>query len=371
MSNISSHKGAVSIFIVVFTALLITVVTVSFVRLMIRDQQRASDSDLSKSAYDSALAGVEDAKRALVKYYQLSTRPDLTQCNGINRVLVGPGSPTVEVPVQTNSGVDGSLNQAYTCVKVNLQTDDYIGELQADEIKLVALRGAGSFDRVRIQWFSRDDISGGTSVNVPGSAAASDLVTAWPANRPPVLETQLIQTSSSFQIEQFDSTTSDSRSNTNTLFLYPKNLISSPATAFTDDVRRTAGNSPTDVDCEPSLASASALYSCSTTILMPEPVGGSAATRSNAFLRLTARYNKANVNLSLYNGSNMVRFDGVQPEVDSTGRANDLFRRVSARVETGINITYPEAAVDITGNFCKTFAVTDRVGDYQVNGCTP
>lgn len=370
MSSISANKGAVSIFIVVFTALLITVVTVSFVRLMVRDQQRASDSDLSKSAYDSALAGVEDAKRALVKYYQLPTtsRPDLSSCNTINRVLTG-SSTTQEVLVQTNAGTDGSLNQAYTCVKVNLQTSDYTGELQADEVKLIALNGVGSFDRVRIQWFSRDDISGGTSVNVPGSAAVSDLVTAWPVNRPPVLETQLMQTNSSFQIEQFDSTTSDSRSNTNTLFLYPKNLISSPTTAFTDDVRRTAGNSPTDVDCELSLASV--LYSCSTTILMPEPVGGSATTRSNAFLRLTARYNKANINISLYNGSSLVLLDGVQPEVDSTGRANDLFRRVSARIETGIDVIYPEAAVDITGNFCKTFAVTDRVGDYQVNGCTP
>ena len=82
-SSKSYRRGAVSIFIVVFTALLISIITVGFIRIMMRDQQRATDSDLSNSAMDSARAGVEDAKRALQRYYNASTPSTRAQFESI------------------------------------------------------------------------------------------------------------------------------------------------------------------------------------------------------------------------------------------------------------------------------------------------
>ncbi len=375
MSGISRHRrGAVSIFVVVFTALLITIVTVSFARLMLRDLQRASNNDLSQSAYDAALAGVEDAKRALTRYSELpeDSRPaSLDSCNAIAGMLGGDSSGDVKVG-------DDALQQAYTCVKVQLRTDDYIGTLAADQTQLIPLRGVGEFDTVRVEWFSKDDISGTGEVDLPAVGPDSDLPapSSWPENRPAVLETQLIQTNDSFSLSQFDDAAepTDNQSNTNTLFLYPKQRINEEtrtptSLSFLSDVRRSSTNSLSDTRCARDVSSE--LYACSADISLPIPIDGSASSRSNAYLRLAARYNATHYKVSMIRSNTIVQFDGVQPAVDSTGRASDLFRRVSARIEAASNVVYPGAAVDVHGNFCKTFRVTDRLQDYDPGNCTP
>src|SRR6476661_5069543 len=65
------QRGFVSIFTVLMFAILMSVVLVGFVRLMIDEQQQTLQDDLSKSAYNSAQAGIEDAKRAMMWCYRL------------------------------------------------------------------------------------------------------------------------------------------------------------------------------------------------------------------------------------------------------------------------------------------------------------
>ena len=66
-----------------------------------------------------------------------------------------------------------------------------------------------------------------------------------------------------------------------------------------------------------------------------------------------------------------VHFSAVQPAIDSTGRANDLFRRVRSRVELdGSSIPAAESAVDISGSLCKTFLITDNPDDYVAGTCS-
>ena len=68
--NKQFKKGGVSMFLVVVTSMLVSLLVASFIKSVNRDLQSATNRDLSQSAYDSAQAGVEDAKRALTKYYQ-------------------------------------------------------------------------------------------------------------------------------------------------------------------------------------------------------------------------------------------------------------------------------------------------------------
>jgi hypothetical protein len=89
-------------------------------------------------------------------------------------------------------------------------------------------------------------------------------------------------------------------------------------------------------------------------------------------LRLSALYNGAHYKIELLDAAGLVqKFDRVQPEVDSTGRANDMFRRVKSRIEFKSDFIYPEAAVDIEGDLCKNFIVTNNDSDYATTACTP
>jgi Tfp pilus assembly protein PilX len=373
------ESGAVSLFIVIFATLLITILTVSFIRLMLHDQQQATNNDLSQSAYDSALAGVEDAKRALIACQngsvQACTGIDSNACDSLTQAGVSKTSAVSgsnkETQIQTLQGdATTQLDQAYTCVKVTRKTDDYIGQLKSNASDLINLKGVSTFDTIKLQWFQYTDFettkpSAGRTLSYYNSGAqALPKVVNWPQDSPPVMRAQLIQydAANGFKLSDFDD--QPTGSGAHTLFLYPMGPGSGIGSySFIRDARSQA-SAPLPVTCVANLAAGG--YACSVTLTLPNPV----TTAGAAYLRLSSLYNGSHYSLSLANGNSLVQIDGQQPIVDSTGRANDIFRRVQSRVKLSSDFPYPDAAVDITGNLCKNFTITNNVSDYR-NACAP
>lgn len=390
----SNQSGAVSLFVVIFAMLLLTIITMSFVRLMISDQQRASNVDLSQSAFDSAQAGAEDAKRALIWYQkrcQVSeaacelaktaiTSPNCNTGLRASGVISGLATDKSEVLVQQNtSTVDKDLDQAYTCVKMEVDTDNIEATIPKGGSRLIALRGVSQFDQVRLSWFSSEDLTIPTDpVDVSMESPDKPLfsIADWSANRPPIMRAQMMQVGKTFTLSDFDRTVGaagNQSSNSNALFLYPVRANSGNTFAsFVDRDVRKASNDPNEVPlpdsksdtplatrCQPTVTSGN--FSCSIVLHLPFPINGDKNDRT-AFLRLATYYNGAKVRVELLDSAmpGVVNFKGVQPRIDSTGRANDMFRRIETRVElTDPTFPYPDAAVDISGNFCKDFSVTD------------
>jgi Tfp pilus assembly protein PilX len=389
----NNQSGAVALFIVIFTALLMTIVTISFIQLMTKDQQQATTNDLSKSAYDSSQAGVEDAKRLLLleQACRNGTAASTINCATVSSALTpAPGQTQSSCDTLAKGGIvsetnnetllqqqagDSKLDQAYTCVKIAVNTDDYLGQLQAFESTIVPLRGAKPFTSVVLSWFSDKDISSQTNnptVGFPSTGSDVSLPrigSKWQFNYPALMRTQLIQVGSSFKLSDFDDSAGGGKSNANTLFLYPS-ATGATSKSFALDARYSPLNAPQPIQCRSSLSGGG--YACTVTVQLPAPSDGNVAART-AFLHLSALYNQAHFKVQLKDSTGaVVQFADVQPEVDSTGRANDLFRRVVSRVELRGDFTYPDAEIDITGSLCKNFSITTRSTDYKnTSTCTP
>lgn len=379
------QAGAVSLFVVIFATLLMIIITLSFVQLMIKDQRQATASDLSQSAYDSAQAGVEDAKRLLllkqacdgnaasasVNCSAVTDAIASGKCNTVSKGLSnGLNISGEETMIEQDEG-DDKLQQAYTCVKINATPPDYRSDVDMNHSDIFPLKGVGVFDQVRISWFTARDLpTSDLTIGFYGSGSSVELprVPEWGANNPPLLRAQLMQAGGNFTLADYDS-----EKNASTVFLYPSKIDSSASFV---SVRRDGLQKPALVKCKATLSNTDT-HACSVTLNIPAPADGNTANR-NAFLRLSALYNAAHYKVELLEAGNVVPFDNVQPEVDSTGRANDMFRRVKSRVELRGDFTYPEAAIDIAGDLCKNFTIINRDPDPALGenfgyttACTP
>jgi|GEM_PF-53080 len=410
----TKQQGAVSLFVVVFSAMLFVAVTVGFTILMLSDQQESTDNDLAQSALDSAYAGTEDAKRVLAQYADcqernlatvactdIRTAIERNECNTINGAL-GAASDRSEQKVQQTETDDpaAALQQAYTCVKISPDTETFVGKTRNEgDIRLVPLKTDGAeFDIVRIDWLQREDMDLGSNDPEFGSLNDDEVPPAQRAdylrlptkaewrneNRGAVLRAGVMQyqpgavnlnnMDDTARASFFYSSTTGLGGTKNTAFNLDNADLHRPlSSANQDNLEGKIANYPVEATCDESLTQG---YMCTTYVQLPS--GRDANTFH--YLTLASMYRDTSFRVSLIDSTSSaecddnsiveigcVKFKNVQPEIDVTGRANDVLRRVVSRVESADanEAPYPRVAVGSKSDICKNFVVTDDPDDYR------
>jgi len=427
--NKGFKQGVASFYIVAFSTLILVIVASSFAMVILSEVARTSNDDLSQSAYDSALAGVEDARIAYSNYQRcIAENPRLLDdavvsqlpkpegtgpvtcqdivywmnhpdCDMVAHILGRIGkddSGEVEVK-DTIASADGEvvsdLNQAYTCVKIETRLDDYRATLTtANQVRMVKVqfdRGtqARDINAVRVSWYSnRADTNYNYSnfVNLSGSSwrVAFQPATTMRVSTPPTLELQLIQTSMNFTLAEFD-ITRGGQTNRATVYMAPsnekgsvlntvntdyyigvfdntlrngsgENVIKAAQVAKTND--RTIKNKPFGVFCD----DGDSEFACSAVLELPQPVNGN-RNNDTFMLALALPYGQPDTDFSLQfcktvaecvniEGATAAEINNAQVVIDSTGRANDLYRRVETRLEPAdTSFAYPYYAIQLLG----------------------
>ncbi len=396
-----NKKGAASFYVVAFSTLILVIIAASFATIIISEITRTSNDDLAQSAYDSALAGVEDAKLAYATYEGCLIEGDTIKsvggmscdkvmtimntvntdqaCDMVARIL-GRNEGEVKISeVSTGDGPENGMDQAYTCVKIKTDLTDYRASLSSSNpVKLIPVKleesvSANDIKSIVIHWYGDEEAGIVNFNNFDGKDVVFPSATLG-TSAPPTIGVTLIQTGEEFNLDSF-TMTQGNQTNRGTVYLVPtsnegkvktdgdsyygageKNLI--PATAFlnSNDKTATYENLPYLVYCNPASGNE---FLCSASINLPEPIGG-VRNADTFFLAVSLPYGRPATTFSVEfcdgeggcsstetikdNGgagkSKVVALSGSQIAVDSTGRANDLYKRVEVRLEPS-NTSFP------------------------------
>ncbi len=417
VNHSATKKGVASLYVVIFATILFGIITLSFARIILSEAEQSSNDDLFQSAYDSAMAGVEDAKYMVNQYYRcinqngassgtceqyniFTTKDPASNANlcldnrngfklGDKMHHVDAGEEVkIQETSQNNSG--NSSDQAYTCVLVTDTVPDYRGTLTTDtRVKVIPLSlkqpngssGTNLRDIARIQfsWYSQLNV--GTKKDEFRLSTDSTLQNNSEKTLPPTVSLTLLTAGSNIDLDTFHSENNDLSQG----YLYSQMLLlpsqdapndGNPTnrTAISKSAIAAAGdantsntslpNSPFRVNCQTGTE-----FACvaDLEIKQSDTDPGLFERAANAVLIVSLPYGDPFTDFAIklfdHNG-NTIELKGVQISVDSTGRTNQLYRRVETRLDAAdLFFPYPQFSLELgaqSGNsdLIKNFWIT-------------
>lgn len=345
--NSLDQKGAASMIVVIFMSIILTVLTIGFVRIALDEQRQATDDDLSSRAYYAAESGLEDAKRAVGDYTD-GTITSLAALNG----------DVCEPPVGYNSLLSEEFGASYTCQLIDFTPATYRAEFTAPnqtrqiDINPVDADGdpVSNLRTIVIKWHINDtqgnDGDGLLGVDTTLKSESDNslpTLTSW--SHPALFEIGTY----AYTNGNISSSTIDSERN----LAFPTDK-SSPTT-YTAGGGAAVDGTLQDASCDEAVLSGE--YACEIRINLSGP--------PNKVLRLTNWYATTTAEISLLNASgDPVFFEGAQVLVDVTGKAGEVFRRVEAVIDVNPPSILPNFAIQSATDICKNFSITDNPSDF-------
>ncbi|HYH36393.1 MAG TPA: pilus assembly PilX N-terminal domain-containing protein [Candidatus Saccharimonadales bacterium] len=321
----ANENGFASLVIAIVLVLVLSLITVGFAELMRREERSALDKQLSSQAYYAAESGVNAATKA------------------INDGFTGGKSncaPDSTVPDLANNTVkftDGRnpTGATYPCLLINPAPPN----LHYDPITTVLSRTAqftaidstdapAAVTSIKISW--QDS---GSNKNFVSNCNSFKTTSNWPHIG--MVRMQLIPITSG---------SLDRASLTNSAFnafLCPNSGTLASVGNYGTSISAANNGIILNGNCR-----VAASPNCSVTITGLPP------NQATFFLNLRSLYSSTAVTVSAYNGATPLRIKGAQTLVDSTGKAQDVLRRIQVRVASNNGYAIPDG---VHADICKQF----------------
>jgi type II secretory pathway pseudopilin PulG len=358
MTTLSDDSGMASILVTLVTLVVVTLIVLGFATITHREQGNTTDSQLSTQAFYAAETAVNDARQvvdiAAQDNFPIPAKTDCTTNSDTSSSY--SYSPNYPIPTPGDAGVmiddptHNVNNVSYTCLIVNPSPGDIIENDVGDNSVVVPITSSSTsvnFDTITIQWSPHTKATGLPSAQCPATlgdfSAATPGIGGWNCG---------------YGVLRMDEVPTDAAT-----FAGGVNggvLESKQLTAFFEPLN-TAG-SPTPLNYIGAVGKANvrsancdvvAYTNCTATITIP-------ATNS-VVLRLNSLYQPSDLKITATDSTTgQIVTTSSQVEVDATGNANGVLRRIDVRFSINNNSgMIPRYALQSNNEICKRFLVSD------------
>ena len=348
MLKTRSQRGITSIVVVFILVVLLSLVGISFTKVMNRSLQSSSASEQASAASYAAQSGINDAISYIAKSLQANPNADVssTQCGK----LIGSGGPLEAAAKQSPDG-----NTPYTCVLVDPNpTSLFYQNLAPYKSQVIKITTNTPLTSLLFSWQASDRTR---NQFVPPSKGTVlyDEKTWSDSNYAPLLRVTLYPIPASGDLTNV-------QANSKTFFLYPQTGSGSNSLAYGSS----SGLAP--VNCSSKnlgTFSGTADYDCNLVITNLASAGA-----AYFYARLTPFYAQSVIKVKGNDGSNQtVQFKNVQSVIDVTAKSGSAVKRLQARMDssssgsgTDLNISsgsdnLPEFALQTASTLCKRLLI--------------
>lgn len=323
-----NQSGLVSFMVVSVLMLVLTLIVVSYARIVSREQIQTLDRQLNAQALYAAESGVNDAARVLAagEYPEFDN-----DCTATNNFIAAAN-------LTDSSKLDDGVS--YECIMVNKEVQElkFPGVSTSRSVVTRLKPSSGNLDKLTISWES--PIEGASSLNgCPGEGDFPQNLTDCDLG---MVRFELVDFGGPRTIMQ----------------LMEKRWIGilQPSISGLPGGEVTHGEFTGDKQGTPVLARCSA-GKCSVTI--------TGLSMGDGYLRLRSIYKDTPVTITGQSGGNPVYFADSQVEIDVTGRAGGVVKRIKVNKQIGDQfegVPAPEFAIQTNNTICKGFTFVPGEG---------
>jgi Tfp pilus assembly protein PilX len=349
MSNIRTSKpslrasevGMISIMTTMVLMIIISLIALGFAQISRRNQRESLDRQLSTQAFYAAESGVNDARDLIANAVNAGTTvPDKDACDDN-----GAGAFYATL----NPVIDAAKNVEYSCLLVDTApTELRYSDVGTPSTVIPMTSATGSnFSRIDLKWQAK---SGTTPITGCPTTTTNAFRTsaAWSCGYG-VLRFDLVPTAGGgLSIDGL-------RNGTMTTFGVPFSSGGTTSIGYAAGASNT--NNLVGVRCNNT--------ECSLSI--------TGLSQNSYYMRVTSMYKNVALQVTAVDGSsNPIELQGAQAVIDSTGKAEDVLRRIQVNVPlrgTSKN-DLSDYAIQSTDAICKRFSVMDGYFNTEASGVT-